>query len=124
MNVELIPKGLWSKAGVLRFRSQGRGGSITANGEMSVEVESIDYFVKEPVTFIKLDVEGAEYQALLGAEHTIASYKPKLAICTYHKLEDIWELPSLIHEMNPEYRFYLRHYSFAENETVLYAMPR
>ena len=91
---------------------------------MSVEVESIDYFVKEPVTFIKLDVEGAEYQALLGAEHTIASYKPKLAICTYHKLEDIWELPSLIHEMNPEYRFYLRHYSFAENETVLYAMPR
>lgn len=124
MNVKLIPKGLWCKEEVLKFKAGGKGGSITVNGETLVEVDCIDHFMDEPATFIKLDVEGAEYQALLGAKQTISKYMPKLAICVYHKPEDIWELPCLIYEMNPEYTFYLRHYSFAENETVLYAIPK
>ena len=69
-----------------------------------------------------MDIEGAEYQAILGAKKIIDKYKPKLAICVYHKPEDIWELPWLIHKINQEYKFYLRHYSFGDVETVLYAL--
>ena len=69
-----------------------------------------------------MDIEGAEYKALLGAEKTIKKYKPKLAICIYHKPEDVWEIPWLIHQFNPNYKFYLRHYSLTSPETVLYAI--
>lgn len=69
-----------------------------------------------------MDIEGAEYKALLGAEKTIKKYKPKLAICIYHKPEDVWEIPMLIHKINPNYRFYVRHYSLTTPETILYAI--
>ena len=77
---------------------------------------------KEAPTFIKMDIEGAEKEAILGAENIIRIQKPKMAVSIYHKREDIWELPKLLLEMNPEYRFYLRHYSFRDAETVLYAV--
>lgn len=87
-----------------------------------VEVVALDdvLFDKE-ITFIKMDIEGAEYAALKGASRIIGSQKPKLAICIYHKPQDIWELPELILQLNSEYRFYIRHYSYKDNETVLYA---
>ena len=59
---------------------------------------------------------------MLGARNIIESYKPKLAISIYHKSEDIWQLPQLILEMNSEYKLYLRHYSTAAAETVMYAI--
>ena len=77
----------------------------------------------EKITFIKMDVEGSEYKALLGAEKIISCCKPKLAISIYHNPEDIWELPELILKMNPDYKFYIRHYSLAGEDTVLYAIP-
>lgn len=119
---EIIPKGLWSKADKLCFESAETASTITENGSYKIEVDSLDNAIDGPVTFIKMDVEGAEYETLLGAKETIKKYKPKLAICVYHKPEDIWELPLLIYKLNPSYRFYLRHYSFTNTETVLYAI--
>lgn len=119
---ELIPKGLWSEEGELKLTSARDESKISDEGDVKIKVDSIDNLINKPVTFIKMDIEGSEYQALLGAKKTILKYKPKLAICIYHKPEDIWELPWLIHEINPEYKLYLRHYSFADNETVLYAL--
>lgn len=119
---DLIPKGLWSEDRELKLKSDKTSSRISGEGDIKIEVDSIDNLINRPVTFIKMDIEGSEYQALLGAQNTISKYKPKLAICIYHKPEDIWELPWLIHEINPEYKFYLRHYSFADNETVLYAL--
>lgn len=119
---ELIPKGLWSEAKELRLKMDKTASIVSKDGDIKIEVDSIDRLIRRPVTFIKMDIEGSEYHALLGARNTIAMHKPKLAICVYHKPEDIWELPWLIHEMNKEYTFYLRHYSFADNETVLYAL--
>lgn len=118
----LINKGLWSSKDTLHFESDKKSSAISKNGTITIEVDSIDNIINQPVTYIKLDVEGSEYEALLGAEGTIKKYKPKLAVCVYHKSEDIWELPLLIHKFNPDYKFYLRHYSFADNETVLYAI--
>ena len=69
-----------------------------------------------------MDIEGAEYNALIGAEQTIKTWKPRLAICVYHKPEDILEIPALLLRMNPHYNFALRHYYISSsNETVLYA---
>ncbi len=73
------------------------------------------------VTFIKMDIEGAEYQSLLGALKTIKKYRPKLAICLYHKPEDIIEIPHIILSINPDYKLAIRHYTTCNWETVLYA---
>ena len=87
-----------------------------------IEVTDLDSVVKdEKVTFIKMDIEGAEEKALLGARHIITEQKPKLAICVYHKPEDIIELPALILEMRPDYKIAFRHYSLRGTETVMYA---
>lgn len=119
----LIPKGLWSGEDALHFNSTGStDGSICEDGETIVPVTSVDATISEPVTYIKFDIEGAELRALEGARRQITENKPRLAICVYHKPEDIYEIPRLLLEMNPEYRFYLRHYSTYEWETVLYAI--
>lgn len=74
------------------------------------------------VTFIKMDIEGSELKALMGAKETIRKYKPKLAICLYHKKEDILEIPLYVKELLPEYKLYIRHHCNKHGETVLYAM--
>lgn len=119
---QMIPKGLWSEYAEMSFKSNGGSSSITEDGDVHIIADCIDRCIDAPVTFIKMDIEGAEYQAILGAKNIINKYKPKLAICVYHKPEDIWELPWLIHKINPEYKSYLRHYSFGDVETVLYAL--
>jgi FkbM family methyltransferase len=78
-------------------------------GNVMAKVVKIDDDIQEPVTFIKMDIEGAEIAALLGAERQIRQNKPKLAISLYHKLSDIVEIPRLIKSFVPEYRFYLQH---------------
>lgn len=122
-NYEIIQKGLYSENTELHFKSMGNGCSgIAEEGDCVVQVCSIDKEIHEPVTFIKMDIEGAELEALKGAEETIKKYHPKLAICVYHKPEDIVEIPKYILELNPEYKLYLRHYSDNAGETVLYAV--
>ena len=69
-----------------------------------------------------MDIEGAEYKALLGAEQTIRKYKPKLAISVYHNRCDIWEIPKLVLSYNSDYKLYFRTYSFTGNDTIMYAI--
>ncbi|MBD5462861.1 MAG: FkbM family methyltransferase [Lachnospiraceae bacterium] len=126
-NYEIIGKGLWDESKELSFAANGTANSHIAgeeeNNVVKVEVMSLDEMLNgRPVSFVKMDIEGAEYKALEGARDTIARYKPKLAICVYHKAEDIWELPRLILEMRSDYNLYFRHYSDSTTETVLYAL--
>lgn len=127
-NVELIRKGAYSSNGVLKFMSIAQSGSsnINENGATNIETVTIDSLVKggeEPVTYIKMDIEGAEMEALIGARETIHKYKPNLAICIYHKDDDLWKIPYYIHKNYPFYKLYMRHYSqFTINETVLYGV--
>lgn len=122
--VKLIPKGLWSQSETLYFDSQGGQGSCLADaGEGSVEVTSLDEELQgEKVSFIKMDVEGAEFAALRGAEKIILEQRPKLAICVYHKPEDIFEIPQLLLSYHEDYSFFLRQYALGGAETVLYAI--
>jgi hypothetical protein len=88
-------------------------------------VTSIDATVKElgldRVDVIKLDVEGAELEALKGARNTIKQYKPKLQISIYHKLEDIWTLPQYIKSLDSSYEMYVGHHAMDPHESILYA---
>jgi FkbM family methyltransferase len=88
-----------------------------------IETVSIDS-VEEcaDATFIKMDIEGAEWEALHGAEGTIKRNRPKLAICIYHSDDDMLRLIEYIHGLVPEYKLYVRHHSRSEVETVLYAI--
>ncbi len=124
-NYELFPVGLWDKKEMLSF--SGSGASFSLNdgneNELSIPVNSLDNLIGEnEVTFIKMDIEGAEFKALQGAKKSIMKHKPKLAISLYHKPEDLFEIPSYIRSLVPEYKFYLRHYSSNWCDTVLYAV--
>ena len=74
--------------------------------------------------FIKMDIEGAEQQALRGAEKSIRRFKPDMAITVYHSLEDFWQIPQYLVSLNLGYVFYLRHFTIHAEETVLFASAR
>lgn len=120
--VVFIKKGLWNEEALLSFESDMSESRISDSGTAKIAVTSIDQAIGEPVTFIKMDIEGSELEALKGAANHIIADKPKLAICVYHKPEDIVTIPQYILSLVPQYRLYLRHYSFGDNETVLYAV--
>lgn len=120
----LFNNGLWNENSILKFNETANMSSaILEEGNSLIEVVSLDSVMKDIVpTFIKMDIEGTELNALRGAKNIIESRKPKLAICVYHKDEDIIEVPNLILQLNEEYTLYLRHYSLVNYETVLYAI--
>lgn len=122
-NIVLCNKAAWECNEELNFFENDTGSLIVkGNTGTVINGESIDNIVgDENVTFIKMDIEGAELKALEGAKKTIKLNKPKLAISIYHKYEDIIDLPLKILSIVPEYNFYLRHYSTDRWETVLYA---
>lgn len=127
-HVNLFNCGLFDRQGNIGFTSGLGGASRIENqqqdfySDYDIAVTDLDSVVQgEKVTFIKMDIEGAEEKALLGARHIITEQKPKLAICVYHKPEDIIELPALVLKMRPDYQIAFRHYSLRDTETVMYA---
>lgn len=123
-NITIYPVGLWKENTTLCFDEKGNGASrITQQiSETAVSVAALDKWIDSKVTFIKMDIEGAELAALRGAKGIIQKQKPKLAICIYHKEEDMTEIPMYLKELVPEYKLYVRHYSNDAGETVLYAV--
>ena len=118
-DITCYKKGLYSKETTMEFFSGLSEGSHVIESvresdmgckSIKIEVCSIDNVIKDKVTFIKMDIEGSELEALKGAEKTIRLNKPKLAICLYHKIEDFWEIPLYINEIVPEYKLYMGHH--------------
>lgn len=120
------PLGLLDTEKQLKFiAGKTENSMFSEEGNVLIDVVSLDdYLCGRPITFLKMDIEGSEYRALEGARRTIEQYKPTLAICVYHKPEDIVEIPLKILEMDSNYVFYLRHYSYLHTETVLYAINK
>jgi len=126
--ITLRQAGVGEQNTVLAYSEAGSAGTFMQifSGSKSelTEIVSLDEDISEPVTFIKMDVEGFEEGALNGAKRHIREDKPKLAVCLYHIISDLWEIPQLIHSIEPDYRYYLRHYCDEQTwETVLYAIP-
>lgn len=127
-NIEIINSGTWSERSILQFEEKGSASQIVnQGGKIMIPVITIDEVVNDDkVSFIKMDVEGSELESLKGAQCTISRNMPKLAICCYHKRDDILELYHYIKSFDNEkikYKFYLRHHSNSVYETVLYAIP-
>jgi FkbM family methyltransferase len=124
--VHPVHAGVYSRTGTLRFRDDASRGAIFASdGETEMPVTTIDDVLGDArLTYVKMNIEGAEIDALHGATRAIRKWKPKLAISVYHRPSDLWRIPELVLELNPDYQLYLRQHDGGIIETVLYALPR
>ena len=129
-NIEVMKTALWSESSKkLHFSDSGPASRIEVASDSiddnMIAAISIDDFIEKykvgKVDFIKMDIEGAELNALKGAEKTIRKFKPKLAISLYHSLDDFVNIPQLVKKLNKEYKLYLGHFSIHAEETVLFA---
>lgn len=125
-NVHTFRIGVWNKKDILKFKSIGpAAGLISPDGDLSIEVNSLDNILEsKKIDCIKMDIEGAELEALYGAINTIKNNRPLLLISAYHNLQDFYEIPIFINSLNLEYEFYFRHHSMSSGETVCYAVPK
>ncbi len=87
-----------------RSSAVGEGGTLID----SISVDSLDC----PASYIKMDVEGNEFSAILGAKRTIKAYSPKLNVAAYHRVYDLIDLPLEVLNINPNYKVYLRHFKY------------
>lgn len=120
-----LPCGLSRKNSQLNFESNGTGAShIAKDGGQVIQCISIDEaFPGVQPTLIKMDIEGAELDALSGGERTISTHRPALAISIYHHPGHLWQIPLLIASWNLDYRFHLRMHGWSSFDLVLYAIP-
>ena len=122
--VTAIPCAVYSHEAIepFTYSDTSFGSRILASGEARVQCVSIDHVLPDfHPTFINMDIEGAEHEALKGAEKTIQANRPDLGICVYHSPGHLWDIPLYLHGLGVGYRFYLRNYTTFVGETVLYA---
>lgn len=119
----VFPLGVAEKSKQVRFSSDGTlGAAISAHGETVIQVTSLDEaLINLPINYIKMDIEGAEMDALQGSLKTLNSKRPNLAISIYHKPADLWEIGLWLNDLNLGYRFAIRQYGHQCFDTVLYA---
>lgn len=124
-NVELWPCGVYSSTTQLSFASgKGEAGQLLPEGNAMIQRVALDEVIPRfRPSLIKMDIESAEYDALLGARQIIKQDHPALAICVYHRPAHIWQIPMLIQSWNCGYRFYLRSHGFNGFDLVMYAIP-
>lgn len=129
--IEYIHAGLWSHEAIASTSGQGIGARVSVAESTSSSDSCLarlcsldDYLSKNYnaaiVAFIKMDIEGAEIEALHGARRLIARDKPHLAISVYHKPSDLWEIPLLIYSIDKTYQFHIAQHASLLSETVLY----
>ena len=109
----------------LSVNTNSSANGLEAQGEERVDVVALDDDITEPLTLIKMDIEGAEQSAMQGCVRHIREDRPKLALSVYHNFEDLWKLPRMIDDLVPGYRFYLRYHggNLWPSEITLQALP-
>jgi FkbM family methyltransferase len=127
--VEIVQAGVGEKSGDLSFVNTGKGDGRIVEGKVEgaviIPITTLDEFFadREPPTFIKMDIEGFEVSALRGARKLIQAHAPLLAFSIYHRPSELWQLPLMVRDLNPQYRFHIRHYTHETDDTVCYAIP-
>jgi FkbM family methyltransferase len=111
--ITLLNRGIWSRQGEQNFFQRGgRMSSLSELAKASIEVDSLDNILGEcSVSYIKMDVEGAEEAAIIGGSVHLAKYMPKLFVAGYHRDDDLWKLPQLLWNIAP-YKLYLRRHPY------------
>jgi FkbM family methyltransferase len=125
-NIHFIAKGLSNAPAELKFNNNcgSASGSISESGNITIQVDALDNLVSDHITFIKMDIEGAESLAIEGATQHILNDHPKIAIAVYHKSDDFWQIPTQILAIRNDYDLHLRHYTEGTDETVMYFIPK
>lgn len=128
-NVHTYNVAAWDKKTTLYFESNAGSSKMEkeiTSLKMAVEGDRIDDILQNaPISLVKMDIEGAELNALRGMEKLIKINKPILAICVYHLRDDYYRITDFIEQTLPgEYTFYFRQYRYTPTETVCYAIPK
>jgi FkbM family methyltransferase len=125
--LECHPLGAWSETRTLKFSASGNAAAaLSGVGDISINVVALDDFIPFDYSpnFVKMDIEGAEMQALEGMTSLIENHRPHLAISVYHKPSDLWTIGNFLRQRFPNfYNFYLRMYGEQTFDTILYAVP-
>lgn len=132
--IEMINCGAWDEktittcgdesdhSGISCSINKGKRSFLSSEEIEDVQLDMIDNILKDrKISFIKMDIEGAEVKAIKGAKECIRINSPKMAICIYHNLSDYWEVPLAIKNTNPNYNIAVRHHSNDNSGTVCYA---
>lgn len=130
-NIQIVPYALWDKKDTF-YIENNQGGSFvtkekTEKSETCYSIALDEYYKENNIqdcSLIKLDIEGAEPECLLGAKNTIAQCKPKLQISIYHKIDQFFDIPIYLLSNYPTYKFYLGHHTLWFWETILYAKEK
>ena len=135
VNVSDLPPALQQKIAIsslavgerrekVRFAATGTESSAVGQGALEIDCAPLDDIVADAVpTWIKMDIEGSEPDALNGARNIIKSHSPTLAICVYHQQNHIWKIPLLMSDMSSGYRYYLRPHLLESWDLVCYGIP-
>jgi FkbM family methyltransferase len=123
--ITACPVAVGASRGRLHFNATGgEGASIAIDGNVVVDCIPIDELVGERhPTFIKMDIEGFELEALKGARGVIQKYLPVLSICVYHRQNDLWRIPLFVRSLVDEYQLFLRAHDVDGWQLVCYAVP-
>lgn len=121
-NVHAHPFAILNERKTLRFTTDaGSANGLSEQGDIQVNTCSIDEeLVGVQVDYLKLDIEGAEPEAVDGAARLISEQRPVMAICVYHDQSHFWRIPEKVLALRSDYQVYLRHYSEGVYETVMY----
>ncbi len=121
-NTDIYNMAAWRKEETLHFAKRaGRNSRLQSITEfdivpkklVDIKANSVDNILNNrPITYLKMDIEGAEYEGIMGAKNTLETYKPKLNIAGYHRSEDIFKIPLLLKSINSEYKVYFRHHPY------------
>jgi FkbM family methyltransferase len=122
--IELHSMGLGSKHETVFFEGSGTSAATVASSGVQVAIAPLDELIGDRrITYLKMDIEGAELDALQGARNCIQRNTPLLTVCSYHKQDHLWRIPLLIHSICDRYRFFLRPHLLEVWDLVCYAVP-
>lgn len=122
-NIIFHPMGLSDRKQTLKFMAGGSTSMVSEFGDIEIHLDKLDDIVNDEVTFIKMDIEGGEGDAIEGAKNCIIKNHPRLAVCVYHKSDDFFKIPEQILSIRDDYTIYLRHYTEGVDETVMFFIP-
>lgn len=122
--LRLYNLGVGDKEETVSYFNGLAGSKITEDASESSSIVLIDKMIdiSDEVTYLKMDIEGAEMSALRGASNMIKRCHPKCAICAYHQPSDLWEIPIYLKEIVPEYKVYYRHHDYIHTDIICYAL--
>lgn len=123
-NIKLWPCAAFSKNELIHFSGEGESGNINPLGNITIQGVALDDALPNfQPTYIKMDIEGSEIDALWGAKAMISKWRPRLGISLYYRPTHLWEIPLLVADWNLDYDFAIRPHGFNGFDLVFYAIP-